>query len=95
MERPAEPVRGRGVGWPAARPGGGRGGRRGAQRGLAGRGGGTGGPRDPAILLTPEQVVAALDGLRVERAETARRPVARPDGSTLDALDTVVVATRA
>ncbi len=57
--------------------------------------GGTGGPQDPAILLTPESVTAALDGLRVRRAETARRPVAQPDGSTVDALDTVVVTTRA
>ncbi|MCM0677346.1 class I SAM-dependent methyltransferase [Micromonospora phytophila] len=54
---------------------------------------GVGGPQDAAILLTPESVVAALDGLRVARAETARRPVVRPDGSTVDALDTVVVAT--
>ncbi|RKN51150.1 class I SAM-dependent methyltransferase [Micromonospora endolithica] len=57
--------------------------------------GGTGGPRDPAILLTPESVVAALHGLRVERAETARRPVTGADGATVDALDTVVVARRA
>ncbi|MEV1145679.1 class I SAM-dependent methyltransferase [Micromonospora sp. NPDC049799] len=56
--------------------------------------GGTGGPRDLAILLTPESVVGALDGLRIQRAETARRPVAGPDGGTVDALDTVVVATR-
>jgi SAM-dependent methyltransferase len=56
--------------------------------------GGTGGPRDPAILLTPESVVGALDGLRIQRAETARRPVAGPDGGTVDALDTVVVAVR-
>ncbi|MEV0811166.1 class I SAM-dependent methyltransferase [Micromonospora sp. NPDC050200] len=54
---------------------------------------GVGGPRDPAILLSPEAVVAGLDGLRVRRAETARRPVA-VDGGTVDALDTVVVATR-
>ncbi|QGN49138.1 class I SAM-dependent methyltransferase [Micromonospora sp. WMMD558] len=56
--------------------------------------GGTGGPQDPEILHTPEAVVAALAGLRVVRAETARRPVARPDGTTVDALDTVVVAVR-
>ncbi|MEH0935500.1 class I SAM-dependent methyltransferase [Micromonospora psammae] len=54
---------------------------------------GTGGPRDPAILLTPEAVVAGLTGLRVDRAETARRPVAVA-GGTVDALDTVVVARR-
>ncbi|MER7458776.1 class I SAM-dependent methyltransferase [Micromonospora sp. NPDC126480] len=55
--------------------------------------GGTGGPQDPAVLLTPEAVVAGLDGLRIHRAETARRPVA-VDGGTVDALDTVVAATR-
>lgn len=54
---------------------------------------GTGGPRDPALLHTPEAVVAELPGLRIRRAETARRPVRTPDG-TVDALDTVVVATR-
>jgi ubiquinone/menaquinone biosynthesis C-methylase UbiE len=30
---------------------------------------GQGGPRDPAILFSPEDIVADLDGLRVERAE--------------------------
>jgi SAM-dependent methyltransferase len=54
---------------------------------------GVGGPQDPAILQTPEGIVADLDGLRVRRAETARRPV-RVDDRTVDALDTVVVATR-
>jgi SAM-dependent methyltransferase len=54
---------------------------------------GVGGPQDPAILQTPEGIVAELDGLRVRRAETARRPV-RVDDRTVDALDTVVVATR-
>ncbi|MCW3816633.1 class I SAM-dependent methyltransferase [Micromonospora sp. DR5-3] len=56
--------------------------------------GGTGGPQDPAILLTPEGVVDGLAGLRIQRAETARRPVPTGDGGTVDALDTVVVATR-
>ncbi|MEH0844020.1 class I SAM-dependent methyltransferase [Micromonospora sp. CPCC 205711] len=54
---------------------------------------GVGGPRDPEILLTPEAVTAGLDGLRIARAETVRRPVA-VDGSTVDALDTLVVAAR-
>jgi SAM-dependent methyltransferase len=54
---------------------------------------GVGGPQDPTILPTPEAVVAELDGLRVRRAETARRPVPVND-RTVDALDTVVVATR-
>ncbi|OKI53547.1 class I SAM-dependent methyltransferase [Micromonospora sp. CB01531] len=56
--------------------------------------GGTGGPQDPAILLTPEAVVDGLAGLRIQRAETARRPVPTGDGGSVDALDTVVVATR-
>ncbi|MFE9203248.1 class I SAM-dependent methyltransferase [Micromonospora sp. NPDC007230] len=56
--------------------------------------GGTGGPQDPAILLTPEAVVDGLAGLRIQRAETARRPVPTRDGGSVDALDTVVVATR-
>ena len=30
---------------------------------------GQGGPRDPAVLFTPEDLVADLEGLRVERAE--------------------------
>jgi 2-polyprenyl-3-methyl-5-hydroxy-6-metoxy-1,4-benzoquinol methylase len=46
---------------------------------------GAGGPRDPAILFTPEEVVADLDGLRVERAERLRVD---------DAIDAVVRAVR-
>lgn len=52
--------------------------------------GGVGGPQDPVRLYTPEEVVAALAGLRVVRAERARRPV--PDQG--DAIDTVVRAVR-
>jgi len=54
---------------------------------------GVGGPQDPALLYTPDEIVANLDGLRVHRADTARRPV-RVDDRTVDALDTVVVAVR-
>ncbi|MGR6319122.1 class I SAM-dependent methyltransferase [Micromonospora soli] len=61
---------------------------------LANLTGGTGGPQDPKILLTPETVVDGLAGLHIQRAETARRPVPSADGGTVDALDTVVVATR-
>lgn len=60
---------------------------------LANLTGGVGGPQDPAVLMTPETVVAALPGMRVRRAETARRPVP-VDGRSVDALDTVVVAVR-
>ncbi|MER5336635.1 class I SAM-dependent methyltransferase [Micromonospora sp. NPDC002717] len=53
----------------------------------------TGGPQDPAVLPTPEMVVAELPGMQISRAETARRPV-RVGDETVDALDTVVAATR-
>lgn len=46
---------------------------------------GTEGPRDPAILFTPADVVADLDGLRVERAEQLR---------VGDAVDAVVRAVK-
>ncbi len=52
---------------------------------------GVGGPQDPRLLYTVEGVVANLPGLRVVRAERARRPV--PD-EPRDALDTVVRAVR-
>ena len=54
---------------------------------------GVGGPPDPGLLYTPDGIVAGLDGLRIRRAETVRRPV-RVEDRTADALDTVVVATR-
>lgn len=52
---------------------------------------GIGGPQDPSVLFTAEDVVAdlaALPGLLVERADRVRRQVATPDGerSALDAL---------
>lgn len=52
-----------------------------------------GGPQDPAALHTPAQILASLDGLTVQRAETVRRPVSI-DGGTVDALDTLVVAAK-
>ncbi|MEV4708528.1 class I SAM-dependent methyltransferase [Actinoplanes sp. NPDC049316] len=54
-------------------------------------GDGVGGPQDPDVLYTPDEIVAALPGLTIRRAETALRPV---DGSAVPARDTVVVATR-
>ena len=50
---------------------------------------GVGGPQDPALLYTPDEIVAALGEVRVRRAEVARRPVA---GEPRPALDTVVTA---
>lgn len=52
---------------------------------------GVGGPRDPNVLMTPEAVAADLPGLVVERAERVRRPV---DGAEVDAVDTLVRASR-
>jgi 2-polyprenyl-3-methyl-5-hydroxy-6-metoxy-1,4-benzoquinol methylase len=54
---------------------------------------GTGGPRDPDILYTPDEIVADLPGLSVRRAQPARRPVVTDDG-VVDAIDTVVLAVR-
>ncbi len=57
---------------------------------------GVGGPRDPAVLFTPEDVVADLaeHGLSIERAERVRRPVDTDSGSR-DAIDALVRARRA
>ena len=46
---------------------------------------GEGGPRDPAILFTPEDIVSDLDGLRIERAESIE---------VGDAVDAIVRAVR-
>lgn len=56
---------------------------------------GTGGPRDPAVLFTPADIEADLQGtgLTIERAETGSRPVETDEG-TARALDAVVVALR-
>jgi SAM-dependent methyltransferase len=50
---------------------------------------GHGGPQDPSVLYTPEDVAASLDGLEVERAEPVERPV---DGAV--AIDALVRAHR-
>lgn len=54
---------------------------------------GYGGPRDAAVLFTPEDVVAELDGLELERAETVRRTVSLDDGEAT-AIDAFVRARR-
>ena len=60
---------------------------------------GWGGPQDPAVLCTPQDVVADLAGLRILKAEVVPRLVAREPahGGPLDAiaLDAVVRAVRA
>ncbi|MFM7062786.1 MAG: class I SAM-dependent methyltransferase, partial [Actinomycetes bacterium] len=54
---------------------------------------GVGGPQSAEVLSTPDDVVAdltaAVPDLVVERAEVVRRPVQK-DGTTVDALDTLV-----
>lgn len=59
---------------------------------------GWGGPQDPAVLCTPQQVVADLAGLRIVKAEVRSRPVAREPahGGPVDAtaLDCLVRAAR-
>jgi len=49
---------------------------------------GYGGPQDPAILMTPDEIAEALPELHVERAERVRRPVpsAGDDVYAIDAL---------
>lgn len=53
---------------------------------------GIGGPQDPAVLFTPEDVLADLDGAGLEtvRAERVRRPVEAPGGGTVEAIDALV-----
>ena len=56
---------------------------------------GHGGPQDPAVLYTPDDVVDDLAGagLLVERAERVERPVHTPDGERI-ALDALLRARR-
>ena len=51
---------------------------------------GSGGPKDPRVLFTPEDVAAELDGLEIEKAEAVLRPVE----SERDAIDALVRARR-
>ena len=56
--------------------------------------GGAGGPRDPSILFTPDDIVAEVSPpLQVERAERLRVPVSSDDGEAF-AVDAVVRARR-
>jgi SAM-dependent methyltransferase len=47
---------------------------------------GVGGPSDPGLLYTPDDIVAELDGLALEKAERVLRDVADADRSAIDAL---------
>jgi SAM-dependent methyltransferase len=55
--------------------------------------GGHGGPKDPRVLFTPEDVAAELPGLEVEKAERVLRPVETEDGEA-QAIDALVRARR-
>lgn len=57
---------------------------------------GFGGPQDPEVLFTPEDVLTDLAdaGLRSVRAERVRRTVTRPDGEPAEAIDALVRLTR-
>lgn len=50
---------------------------------------GTGGPKDPAVLFTAQDVLDELAdrALTTVRAERVRRPVQGPDGTVTDAID--------
>jgi SAM-dependent methyltransferase len=52
---------------------------------------GVGGPSDPDLLYTAEEIVAELPGLDIEKATTVLRDV---DGEERDAIDTLVRARR-
>ena len=47
---------------------------------------GVGGPSDPDILVTPDEIAAELPGLEVERAERVLRDVTGEDRDAIDAL---------
>ena len=58
---------------------------------------GVGGPQDPRVLYTAQDVaddVAGL-GLRPVRLERVRRPVTMPDGAQREALDALALFRRA
>jgi SAM-dependent methyltransferase len=54
---------------------------------------GWGGPSQPDVLFTPEDIASEIDGLQVEKAERVRRPV--EDGGVVhEAIDALVRARR-
>jgi SAM-dependent methyltransferase len=52
------------------------------------------GPTDPSLLYTPSGIVAELSELEIECAEQVRRPTELEDGTPVEAVDALVVATR-
>jgi SAM-dependent methyltransferase len=55
--------------------------------------GGHGGPKDPRVLFTADEVATDLDGLEIEKAERVLRPVETEEGE-VQAIDALVRATR-
>jgi SAM-dependent methyltransferase len=60
---------------------------------LTNLGTGAPGPSSPGVLYTPEDVVPELIGLTVTRAEQVKRVSEAEDGTTVDAIDALVLAT--
>ena len=54
---------------------------------------GFGGPKDPDVLFSPDDVVSDLEGLDIVRAERVTRRVTTDDGD-VDAIDALVRAVR-
>ena len=51
-------------------------------------------PDEPGVLYTPADIVPELPELEIERAEQVRRPTELDDGSEVEAVDALVLATR-
>jgi len=52
---------------------------------------GSGGPTQPDVLFTPDDIVRDIAGLRIEKAERVRRP-ADEGGTARSAIDALVRA---
>jgi hypothetical protein len=61
---------------------------------LTNLGTGAPGPSSPAVLYTPDDIVPNLADLTVERAAQVRRPVVLEDGTEVEAIDALVLASR-